>query len=61
MSDPWISTLTKKIYELELIASWASQVGYGTVRDHCRVAAYDILQSIKQRQDSLARAKENVE
>lgn len=32
----------EKIAELELIASWASQMGYGVVRDACRAASYHL-------------------
>lgn len=40
--DQWSKTLQQKINELELIASWASQVGYGNVRDDCRKAIYEL-------------------
>lgn len=42
MNDSWIAVLEQKISQLELIASWASQVGYGNVRDDCRKAIYDL-------------------
>lgn len=35
-------TIREKISELELIASWASQVGFATVRDLCRRAISDL-------------------
>lgn len=38
----WIDTLSQKKSELELIASWASIVNLGTVRDACRTAIYEI-------------------
>lgn len=34
----WRAVLLDQINELERVASWASQVGYGAVRDHCRMA-----------------------
>lgn len=37
-SESWKQTLREKIKDLEMIASWASMCGYGTVRDHCRLA-----------------------
>lgn len=43
----WSDVLQSKIHDLELIASWASQVALGSVRDHCRMAIYDL----KQRRD----------
>jgi len=42
MNESWIRVVEQKINELELIASWASQVGYGNVRDDCRKAIYDL-------------------
>jgi hypothetical protein len=38
----WVGTLRVKMHELELIASWASQVQLGTVRDYCRKAIADL-------------------
>jgi hypothetical protein len=42
----WRAILLDKIGELELIASWASQVGYGAVRDHCRMAIAELREKI---------------
>lgn len=44
----WTDTLRGKVHELELIASWASQVNLGRVRDHIRMATAEI-------QDEVAR------
>ena len=43
----WINTLTEKVNELELIASWASIVEYGKVRDYCRKAKYELVEKIR--------------
>lgn len=42
MHDQWIETIQQQIDKLEITAEWASIVGYGTVRDHIRIAIYDL-------------------
>lgn len=42
----WRAVLLDRIGELELIASWASQVGYGRVRDLCRMAIAELREKI---------------
>lgn len=42
MSDQWIDTLRQKKSQIDLLASWASQVNLGTCRDHLRLASADI-------------------
>jgi len=39
MEDGWVDTLNKKARELDVIATWASILNLGQVRDHCRFAA----------------------
>lgn len=56
--DNWTTELQKQIAYLELIASWASQVGYGRVRDHIRMATYELRQQIKMRQEMLDASKQ---
>lgn len=51
--DPWCKVLNDQINQLELIASWASQVQEGACRDHCREAIADLRRSIERRQESL--------
>ena len=41
----WRSVLDEKISDLELVASWASLVGYGRVRDLCRNAQCELRQA----------------
>ena len=38
----WPDVLKEKAMELECIASWASLVKLGTVRDHCRRAIAEL-------------------
>ena len=42
----WIKVLREKQAELELIASWASQVDLRLVRDYCRSAAFELKKEI---------------
>lgn len=53
IADSWCATLTVKCNELELIASWASQVREDACRDHCRKAIAALRKSIEFRQDVL--------
>jgi hypothetical protein len=48
----WIDVLKGKIADLELIASWASCVGLGKVRDYCRLAEHQLKEEIKWRDES---------
>ena len=43
----WKDVLREKISELELIASWGSQTGHGSVRDHCRSASSDLKRELE--------------
>ena len=43
----WEQTLQEKITDLEMLASWASIVGYGTVRDNIRTAIYQLEQQLE--------------
>ena len=43
----WEQTLTRKMQDLEFIASWASQVQLGRVRDHIREATAEIRREIE--------------
>ena len=43
----WNDTLREKIIDLELIASWASQVNLGRVRDAIRHATYELRQELE--------------
>lgn len=54
MDDAWAKTVREKISELELIASWAGQVGYHTVRDLCRKALHDLQVHEKHRSENIA-------
>ncbi len=44
--EQWIRILEQKQTELELIASWASQVNLGKVRDYCREAKFELVEEI---------------
>ena len=46
----WIATVNEQISDLELIASWASQCGLGTVRDHIRRATADLRFEVERRE-----------
>ena len=45
----WDDVLHEKASDLDLIASWASQVGMGDVRDLCRQAAHRLRQEAQRR------------
>lgn len=51
IEDPWVVTLQEKISELELIASWASQVQIGRARDYCRLASSTLKDVIERYQE----------
>jgi hypothetical protein len=53
----WLDVLREKASELSLIASWASQVGLGRVRDYCRNAECEVRDEIK-RQEAMERSSE---
>jgi len=38
----WAAIIQEKMRELELIASWASMVHLGSVRDNCRIAVSEL-------------------
>lgn len=59
IADAWCATLTVKCNELELIASWASQVREDACRDHCRMAIAALRKSIAFRQDVLRATSEH--
>ena len=46
----WEDTIREKISELELIASWASIVNLGSVRDHIRHATYELRKELEHRE-----------
>lgn len=46
----WEDTLREKISDLELIASWASIVNLGRVRDHIRHATADLKKELEHRE-----------
>lgn len=50
-SNGWLGTVRAQQVKLRLIAEWASVVGYGDVRDHCRMAMSSL-------QDKIDRMKE---
>jgi hypothetical protein len=56
MKDSWIDILAQKAYEIELLASWASIVGYGDMRDHLRMAKARVMERIEDRKENLAAA-----
>jgi len=43
----WSDTVREKISDLELIASWASQVNLGLVRDAIRNATYELKKELE--------------
>jgi hypothetical protein len=47
--DSWIETLESKAMEIESLASWASIVGYGEVRDQLRIAKSSLIDWIESR------------
>ncbi len=47
MANNWEDTVRGKMNELESIASWASIVGFGQVRDHCRLAKGELLRELE--------------
>lgn len=49
--DDWERTIREKIAGLELIASWASTTNFGTVRDLCRKAQYELHQYLRRQAD----------
>ena len=52
MNNQWINALREKATELEIIASWASLVNLGKVRDACRIAKSEILSEIKRLEEN---------
>lgn len=50
----WIQTLERKQQDLEHIASWASMVNLGDVRDHCRKATAVLRREIEFQQSMAA-------
>jgi hypothetical protein len=49
--ESWAAVLRDKAQEISLIASWASIVGYQGVADKLRSARYDLLETIKFREE----------
>jgi len=56
-TDAWTDTLNKKISDLDLVASWASMVGYSTVADKVRGAVADLRHFLDIRQESLKKSR----
>lgn len=47
----WKQTVSDKISELEMIASWASQTNLGRVRDYCRMATAELKHELKRMEE----------
>lgn len=58
MNNQWVDTLNGKIAELELVASWASMTNYSRVRDLCREASAELVESLKRHKAQLAAAEQ---
>ena len=52
--DDWSRPISSKIADLDLIASWAAIVGYGSVRDDIRKAANTLRDHRDRHQAALA-------